>query len=145
MADEKKSAILALRDAIRLRGVPLKAIAERTGVPYRSLHNYFNGTSEIPLKVYLAICHAAAIPPEWPLYNNRAKLSHEYLRKALIETFGHHMPSLDESMRVIPRSGDKQDDRTIRLDAGTFAVLIESRYDQAALYDLARGAEDDDV
>lgn len=58
--------VASLREAIRSRGVTLTWVAVRTGVNYRSLHNYFNGTSDMPMRVYLAICGEIGIAVRLP-------------------------------------------------------------------------------
>ena len=135
MTDEDNAVVSCLREAVRIRGIPLKTIAKRANIPYRSLHNYFNGTSDMPLRVYLTICREAHIPPEWPIYKNRMKLDNAKLQQALIEVLGPYLPTFNsnEAMTMIPRPNDLSDPRSIRQDAGAIAVFIEGAYDRAAL------------
>ena len=58
--------VASLREAIRSRGLTLTEVSVRTGVNYRSLHNYFNGTSDMPMRVCLAICALIGFPVRLP-------------------------------------------------------------------------------
>ena len=125
--------IAHLREALSIRGIPIKTLSERINIPYRTLYNYFNGTSDMPLRTFVAICNSASIPVEWPLHGNRAKLDHACLVKALVELFDVHMPSVDSAngMKIIQRPQNRTAVRDIYRDATFIAALLESGYDRA--------------
>ena len=129
-----------LRDTLRKRGVKLTSVAEKTGIPYRSLQNYFAKKSEIPLTTFLSICRAADIPPEWPIYGNRIKLDQALLRQALVDVMGDALPTVVDAERlsVSPRPQSPLDRANIWKDAGVLAALVEGRYDQGALRAVER-------
>ena len=135
-----------LRVALKNRAVKLTVLAEKLGIPYRSLQNYFSKRSDMPLGVYIRICQYAAIPPQYPIHGLRFTIAWHPLQNALINILGDNLPgfSIDEKgMYLEPPPSERRDAATLRRDAMNLVALLESEYDQALERDVCRPLDED--
>jgi transcriptional regulator with XRE-family HTH domain len=77
----------AARDAIDRKGIKLAALAKELGITYRSLQNYLYKRSRMPISVYLGICEATGMPPNYP-NKERFDLDFYAFREALERGLG---------------------------------------------------------
>ncbi len=136
-----------LREAMAKRSVKLTDLARLTGIPYRSLQNYFSRKTEMPASVYLKICAQLGLDP---FYVKEEKFLIEYypLRKALVRTLGGLLPTHDflpdRTMALVEYSGEPRTEHQLWKDAGTVAILLAGAYDQERELELHSPLIDDD-
>lgn len=125
--------VATLRETMGKRSVKLTDLARLTGVPYRSLQNYFSRKTEMPVSVYLKICSQLGLDP---FYVKESRFTIEYypLRAALLQVIGQQLPTheFDEtgSMTLVPYNGAPRSEGDLWRDAGTVAHFIASAYDR---------------
>lgn len=124
--------VATLREAMKKRSVKLTDLSRLTGVPYRSLQNYFSRRTEMPALVYLKLCAQLGLDP---FYVKEGSFKVEYLplRRALLDTVGHQLPTHDfledRSMTLVPYSGPERSSQELWKDAGTVAHFVARAYD----------------
>lgn len=122
----------ALRALMSRQRLKMTDLAEGIGVPYRSLQNYMSKRSPMPLAVYVAVCEWIGVTPDYPI-RGRFKLAHHDLQKALLGVFGEEFfnsVEFDDHLRWTIGPKREMDRRRTVGNAGTFAGMIESEYDQ---------------
>ncbi|WP_210166874.1 hypothetical protein [Methylobacterium sp. Leaf125] len=107
-------------------------LSRLTGVPYRSLQNYFSRRTEMPALVYLKLCAQLGLDPFY-VKEESFKIEYLPLRRALLDTVGHHLPThdflADRSMTLVPYSGPERSSQELWKDAGTVAHFVARAYD----------------
>lgn len=137
--DASADVIDNLREALKNRGMKLTDLSAQLSIPYRSLQNYFSKRSDMPLNVYIRICAAAHIPPQYPIFGLRFKLDLQALKSALVEVLGERLPAWTieaDGMHQAPPPDRPRDYASLRRDASTTAVIIESRYEMELERDM---------
>lgn len=125
--------VATLREAMKKRAVKLTDLSRLTGVPYRSLQNYFSRRTEMPAQVYLKICAQLGLDPFY-VKEESFKIEFVPLRNALLNTIGHQLPTHefleDRSMTLVPYAGPERSSQELWKDAGTVAHFVARAYDR---------------
>lgn len=115
-----------IRAAMKLSKVSMRALSERTGLPYRSLQNYLSGTTRMPASVYVQMCQQLGIDNQFVLERN-FQLRYHPLWDALHRVLGdalvtiRHQPITDRS--------DMGKQRERQRNADALAHQLSSAYD----------------
>ena len=88
---DEPSVVDLLRRIMRSRSLRLTDLAERSGVPYRSLQNYFSRRTQMPVTVYLKLCGVIGLEAEY-VAKQQFDINRPALKIALQETLGHLVP-----------------------------------------------------
>ncbi|BBF92914.1 helix-turn-helix domain-containing protein [Blastochloris tepida] len=144
-ATENPDVVDTLRRVMEIRKVKMTALAERVGIPYRSLQNYLYKKSPLPLDVFMKICSSLDITPEW-VFSGRFHVDTHALRDALREVFGDLLEGFwfDDNVELkfnpLHKASDMAEGpRTV----GTLAVLLAGAYDVAREARALRPEDDD--
>ena len=148
MPSERKYEVIAtLREAMDKRSVNLTDLAKLSGVPYRSLQNYFSGKTEMTASTFLHLCAHLGLDPN-SVGNQKFKIEHAVLRRALINIVGDGLPSAqftdDKSISLVQHKGDKRSEAQLFRDATVTTNFIEWAYDQDLERSLLDPLLDDD-
>jgi len=137
-----------LRSALKRRSVKLTVLAERLGIPYRSLQNYFK-RREMPLSIYERICATCGIPRSYPMDGCRMKLDHLALSESLLHILWSELPSFEfrtingeEGLFKITPSEKNRSSNDLRRDASILATEVASTYDQEIELELGKPLDD---
>ena len=87
MTDWDKAVATGFRRALKLSGRSMRGLSHDTGIPYRSLQNYFSGTSKMPAGVLLQLCEALGVNSDY-IFHRHFSRSQTIIREAVWETFG---------------------------------------------------------
>ena len=130
-----------LREMMRQKKLKITDVAERSGIPYRTLQNYLYGRTEFPITAYVAVCKAASIPFEMPI-QGRVKLEEGPLAIALKRTLGAMLPRITtDGQELIVHSPPNNDANSQFLTASVLAKLITAHYQNAVEAQLKNSEE----
>lgn len=121
-----------LKGAMKARGLRLTNVAQLTGIPYRSLQNYFSRKTEMPATTYLRLCAALGLDPDY-VRRQRFDLDQDVLRKAIVRSLGPLVPTYvfypNGSLGPEAASAVDRTEQQILRDAGTLAHVLAGAYD----------------
>lgn len=147
MSDQSQQPVIdLLKTTMRRRSLRLTDVAERTGIPYRSLQNYFSRRTQMPVTAYLKICGVLGLDAEY-VKKEKFDLYLPALKEALQEALGHlvpHYESDDQGVRSVDPRGMIRSSEDMRIDLDNLAMVVRSRYDIARERELGVSLSDDD-
>ncbi len=86
--------VVALKSAIKARGVSMRDLSDRLSIPYRSLQNYLSGESRIPADVLLRVCAEIGLEADH-LLKGSFEVAHGDLYDAVLRVFKDVLPSIE--------------------------------------------------
>lgn len=119
--------LIALKDALKARGVSMRHLSNQLAIPYRSLQNYLSGESRIPSDVLLRICGEIGLEADY-LREGSFEVSHSDLYDAVHAVFKDVLPLLElkQGNRLIVR-----DEPAGRAETLTVAHILTVRLNEA--------------
>lgn len=133
-ADWDERVVAGLRAAMKAGKVTMRALSERTGIPYRSLQNYMSGT-KMPAGVYVQICEELGVDNQFVL-EGHFQLRYHPLWDALFTVLGDGL--LKARFEPIPEEFDEARHRERQRRADALARLLSNAYDRERLDHLRR-------
>lgn len=135
MSDQQVETVAdGLRAIMDRKALKLTDLAAATGIPYRSLQNYFSRKTEMPVSVYLKICKALVIDNVY-VDTKRFEVDYEALKEALRIALGPLLPRPefnDQGAMVLMANGDRpRNESDLQRHAGTLAMFVRGHYDIA--------------
>ena len=115
--------------ALAASGRTIRSLSDETGIPYRSLQNYFSGTSKMPAGVLLKLCQELSINSDY-LAHGTFQLPHTTLRDALYRSLGEaafHGKPTNTPLRMAKLNRDQEralEEATKRLNNAIDALSV---------------------
>jgi lambda repressor-like predicted transcriptional regulator len=120
--------VAGIKSAMKLGKVSMRALSERTGLPYRSLQNYLSGTTKMPASAYVLICENLGIDNQYVLEGN-FQLRYHPLWDALFRVLGNGLLSAQFEAIDYSEPYDMDSHRLRQRRADDLARKISSAYD----------------
>lgn len=97
---------LRFRDVFAARGLTVRDVSERTGLPYRSLQNYLSGRSDMPSATLLRIADLCSVSTDYLLkgftYIDAEQLTIAFSSAEMIERSNQNDPiEINDAVRFV--------------------------------------------
>jgi len=137
MDDLDQALIDGIKRTMKEGKFSMRSLADRTGIPYRSLQNYLSGTTRMPASAYVQICNVMGVDNQYILQGN-FHLQFMQLWDALWIAFGDGLADLSYKPSTTGFHDQKRHNQK-QAAASAFAEKISDAYDRVLRERLEQG------